>query len=920
VPRVRHSLLGLGAVAAGLAIAPAARAQSLRPHIMFVFDTSGSMLDNASGNAVGEGTNICGTSSTSSRLYGLKSGIRAALAQAGTDEANFGLMSFPTVVVSNPNASNWCGSGNPPLYGHYRATPARTAISTPNRTMTGNHGATDYPYGCLLTTNSTESTYGTWFSTAAAEVVRVGVTSAAPGSVPTAGQYDPPDANIAAIYKWIDNVELPTTSAAVTDPELHGTGYTPLGRSLFYARMYYENLVKPTDPKGSCRQNVVILVTDGAETCDETTAPNNTFVTTSTMNPPTDLCTGGGNYNPFHPVAQACLLRKAGIRVYVITDTTTGAANDTIAAAGGTGTAVRVSLSDANAAETAIVSIIASTVPPSEVCNGIDDNCNGLIDEGVSNMCTVAMPNNPNDPDNLLGTAARHCAIETCNCIDDDCDGTVDEGFPPNACGQPCGCALPPERCDGLDNDCDGDIDEGFMVGASCMNNGVGICARGGILACRADGSGTFCDAPTVPPQTEVCNNLDDDCDGMIDEGTLPGVGEICGTGLGTCGSGTFVCQMGRLVCNATGMPMVETCNGIDDNCDGVIDNGTFPQTGGTCVCPGLTQAQIDQSGGVCKAGHLICRGAMGFVCEGCTLPSPEVCDGKDNNCDGMPDMMAMCPSGFACRDGACILQCVGGEFPCPAGYKCFNGFCIPQRCAGVSCPSGERCDENTGACVDLCTGVTCSSPKICIEGRCLDCNDPSLACTGTQLCVGGVCKDDKCLNVTCPSGQFCDDGACKSLCVPNSCPDGQRCVGAGTCMEDKCWNVPCVSGQFCNPTSGRCEQDRCPATQCGGGMTCVSSTNTCINDPCLTMRCPGDCYSCGVTKDGIGTCFIDGDKCKPVNVQVGQRGGAGCSCAVDGDGTDKGKGSTGAIALFLALAALGLVRRSPSAARRRIK
>ena len=80
--------------------------------------------------------------------------------------------------------------------------------------------------------------------------------------------------------------------------------------------------------------------------------------------------------------------------------------------------------------------------------------------------------------------------------------------------------------------------------------------------------------------------------------------------------------------------------------------------------------------------------------------------------------------------------------------------------------------------------------------------------------------------------------------------------------------------------------------------MTCVSSTNTCINDPCLTMRCPGDCYSCGVTKDGIGTCFIDGTKCQPVNVLVGQRGGAGCACAVDGDRS----GSGGAFALLLAL------------------
>ena len=118
--------------------------------------------------------------------------------------------------------------------------------------------------------------------------------------------------------------------------------------------------------------------------------------------------------------------------------------------------------------------------------------------------------------------------------------------------------------------------------------------------------------------------------------------------------------------------------------------------------------------------------------------------------------------------------------------------------------------------------------------------------------------------------------------------------------MEDKCWNVPCLPGQFCNPNTGACEQDRCVANQCGGGMTCVSSTNTCINDPCLTMRCPGDCYSCGVTRDGIGTCFIDGNKCQPVNVLVGQRGGAGCACAVDGD--SGGNGPTGAFALLLAL------------------
>lgn len=888
----RHRLgLVLFSAAALFAAAGPARAQSLRPNIMFLVDTSGSMHENSSLVDQADGTTVC-PQSTTSRLYSLKSGLRAALQDVGTDEANFGLMSFPEVVQNTYTAltAAQCTNETQNPIGHYTASPQQT-LTIPNRAASGYHNATTYPIGCLMSTNNlaSQTTYGSWFTSGASQVFHVGVTAAAAGTMPTATQFDPPGATqMASIYKWIDNVEAPTSNGAVTDPELHPNDYTPLGRSLFYANLYFQNEIVPNDPKGTCRHNVVVIATDGDETCDDATAPDNTFNDAD--------CSGGGNYDYFSPINQACLLNKEGVKVFVITDTTADSANDTIAAAGGTGASIRVSLNDPNAAKSAIVGIIAQNVPPAEICNGKDDNCNGLIDEGVSNNCSnctpgntipacgtfVINPNSSTDPDNLLGTAARHCAVETCNCIDDDCDGKVDEGLPPNACGGPCGCAVPVEVCNGLDDDCDGLIDEGFNVGAKCSNNELGACLRNGIMACTATGSGTTCDAPSVTPQPEVCNGIDDDCDGVIDEGTLPGVGQACGNGLGACKAGTIACVSGKLTCNVTSMPTAEVCNGIDDDCDGIIDEGTFPETGQPCLCPGLLQSQVGV--GICKAGTLACKGALGFVCEGCVLPAAgEICNGLDNTCDGQIDTTGNCPNGFGCKDGACTIQCSGGEFPCPIGYKCVSNFCVPQRCANVTCPSSQHCDETSGSCVDNCTGVSCTLPQTCMQGRCVDCND--LGCEAGKICVAGVCQINKCLGVICLATQYCQDGSCVDLCEPEKCPSSQRCV-AGACSSDPCAGVFCNQGQFCDPATGLCELNPCLPIQCRAGTQCVPATSSCEPDPCSTIECPSECWHCGITNDGIGTCLLN-DTCQPVETKVGQRGGgeSGCGCDVGNNG-----------------------------------
>ncbi|HEY8924988.1 MAG TPA: MopE-related protein [Polyangia bacterium] len=892
---VRRSLVAAGVIAAVAGTSGReAGAQSLRPHILFIFDTSGSMRENAGGTNVGENTNICPSASTS-KIYGLKSALRAALAQVGADEANFGLMSFPQVVVNNPNPSNWCGSSS---WGHYNPTSSVSSVTIPNRASTGNHSATAYPSGCLMSTNTTESTYGAWFGTGASQVLRVGLTTAAAGVAPTATNYDPSDGNITSIYKWIDNVELPTTGAAVTDPELHANGSTPLGRSLFYGRMYYDNFVKPQDPRGSCRQNVVVLVTDGGETCDEATAPDTNFSLTS--------CTGGAAFNPFHPVAQACqLFRTSGIKTYVVTDSGVSSAeitaNNRIAAAGGTTSAITVSLADPNAAKAAIVGIIAQTVPPAEVCNGKDDNCNGVIDEGVANMCPYSTTN-PNDADNLLGAAAKHCAVETANCKDDNCNGLIDEGFPLNACGQPAGCPISAEICDGVDNDCDGDVDEGFSVGQACDNGLTGTCRRLGLTECSADGKGVTCNLGNAPVAPEVCNGIDDDCNGMIDDGLGPdsGVGVDCGIQGQGCQKGVTSCVGGKIVCNSTANPTPEVCNGLDDDCNGVVDDGSFPGVGTSCVCDNLDPAKVGV--GECRGGRLVCKGAEGLKCDGCVGPTAEICDGKDNDCDGVSDKDAQCSGGFACREGSCALLCQAGEFPCPPGYDCKDAFCVPNRCRNVVCGAGQRCDTNTGSCVDLCYKVTCASGQTCSGGLCLDCSNSSqFACPAGQICAGRQCLTDTCAGVTCAGGEYCSNGKCVSLSC-GGCPAGQKCLG-GECRPFLCDDVSCASGTYCDPATGACMVDRCVGKTCA---SCAPATGECLSHPCLNVRCPV-CTTCTLTADGVPTCAAEAECQSEISLQTRNAGG-GCSC-------DAGAGAAAPTMVGVLISLAGLL--AAAAARR---
>ena len=492
-----------------------------------------------------------------------------------------------------------------------------------------------------------------------------------------------------------------------------------------------------------------------------------------------------------------------------------------------------------------------------ELCNNLDDDCDGSTDETLTRPCEdsnsfgTCTGQETCSSGSWEGCTADTPAEETCNGLDDDCDGVTDQitrkcydtnfiddgcsydsGNDVWSCVGECGtgtmlCASGSwgeclgdqtsiaELCNGLDDDCDGltdkdengnDLSDGCYSGPSATA-GVGICTAG-TRTCST-GGWSAC-VGEVLPKAESCDGLDNDCDSSTDEGlgqTTCGLG-ICEHTIDNCSGGIVQ------TCDPYEGAQVESCNGLDDDCNGITDGiseACYTLSSG-CTWDATNQTWACE--GTCIPGVRTCptptQGGTGtwLGCEYQQGPIDETCDGLDNDCDSLTDedengdpLSQDCYPPGSGLDTGCTYDATSMSWTCEGICQVGQRVCSSAQwdaCAGQVTPQVESCN----ALDDDCDGFT-DEPED-IPGLGQSCGLALGRCTpGTLQCING--------QEVCDGGEGPFEGQCNGL--------DDDCDGA----IDEADEVENEEGLPCGETEGECEPGE---TQCvGGEIVCQGGT-----------------------------------------------------------------------------------------------
>jgi alpha-tubulin suppressor-like RCC1 family protein len=589
-------------------------------------------------------------------------------------------------------------------------------------------------------------------------------------------------------------------------------------------------------------------------------------------------------------------------------------------------------------------------VPPSEeICDGLDTDCDNMVDEGVvrtyyadvdgdgygvAGMTTEACSapegyaSNPDDCDDGR-TGVSPAATEVCNGIDDNCSDTVDEGFtatfyfdgdgdgfgdptmsttacaPPTDyvrvatdCDDTLGARSPAavEVCDGLDNNCDGRTDEGLLrtFYRDGDGDGWGLSAMS-TSACSAPPQyvdrGNDCDdaaAGANPAAPEVCDGADNDCDGSSDEGVLRTFyrdGDRDGFGRN---------DMTMTACSAPsghtdrGDDCNDTTSGVNPSaaelCNGRDDNcDGSTDTGCTCTDGATRSCGPSTEVGACAYGSQICVGGAWGDCIGAVLSSAETCNAIDDDCDGTID------NGVTVT--GCLRDSDGDGFGTGGGTtQCRDA----SRGTFGNCPVGFT--TSSGDCNDGVTTIRPNATEVC-DGIDQDCDGTA----DDGATIGCYLDADGDAAGTGPLVQRCADSSRPSF---GNCPSGYTGT-AGDCNDGN-GSVRVGATEVCNGIDDDCDNtvdDGVLATNCyadgdGDGYGAGPSSTQC-RDALRTahMGCPvgytDDALDCNDASSAVRpgateVCNAIDDNCLDgvdENLRV--------MCHVDGDSDGYGTGAS---------------------------
>ncbi len=297
------------------------------------------------------------------------------------------------------------------------------------------------------------------------------------------------------------------------------------------------------------------------------------------------------------------------------------------------------------------------------------------------------------------------------------------------------------EVCDYRDNNCDNLIDEGWdTLGATCFE-GQGQCLSSGKLVCDPDNQlgSPMCTAVAGDPSPEICDDIDNNCDGNIDnhpEGLWNDKSQLCEVGVGLCmRKGILICDqidpLGSTVCSAVaGNPVPEICDGKDNDCNNAVDDNI--------------ERRCELTLGVCDTAMSICQGNLGWSKCGITEyglsadkygvsyeKQESSCDGFDNDCNGTVDdvideFRLLCLK----QRGVCqgkLQRCVEGEWQACVSEDYGDDYeeGIETRCDSLD----NNCDGSVDNIPDdlkqVCEkqqGVCAGAFSKCLEGSWKDC------------------------------------------------------------------------------------------------------------------------------------------------------------------------------------------------------